>query len=46
MTSFAKVGFAILLFCPIALLRVFDNSFDDMALYLMSCFEIEANIEL
>jgi len=45
-TSFAEVGLAIILFCVIASHRVFDNSFDEIALYLMTCFELEANIEL
>ena len=43
-TSFAEVDFAMNLICHIASYRVFDNSFGDMALYLMSSFELEASL--
>ena len=45
MTSFAEVGFSIILICICASLGVLDNSLNDLALYLMSCFKIEARIE-
>ena len=45
-TSFAEVGFAINLICHIASFWGLGQLFDDTALSLMKCFELEAIIEL
>ena len=45
-TPFAEVGSSIILICICASLGVLDNSLDDLALCLMTCFKIEASIEL
>ena len=45
MTVFAEVGSCIILTCVFASSGVFDNSFSDLASYVMDCFEIETSVE-